>query len=135
MANHLGLCRYLNLSWCRILISIRSHYQRNGWFLAKEKRSWYLPRKLQKSCCLVVVRCLNLEHFIPRFHETLFLESFPTVNFYNNKRWFFTILAADHLGIFSYWRVDIMSGASDNTNEDCDVWFYSTISNYSFYVF
>jgi len=68
-----------------------------------------------------MVRRLNLEHFIPRFHETLFLESFPTVNIYNNKRWFFTILAADHLGIFSYWRVDIMSGASDNTNEDCDI--------------
>jgi hypothetical protein len=32
-------------------------------------------------------------------------------------------LAADHLGIFSYWRVDIMSGAGDNTNEDSDIWF------------
>ena len=38
-------------------------------------------------------------------------------------RWFLTILAADHLGIFSYWRVDIMSGAGDNTNEDSDIWF------------
>jgi hypothetical protein len=38
-------------------------------------------------------------------------------------RWFFTILAADHLGIFSYWRTDIMSGAGDNTNEDSDIWF------------
>jgi hypothetical protein len=32
-------------------------------------------------------------------------------------------LAADHLGIFSYWRVDIMSGAGDNTNDDSDIWF------------
>lgn len=134
MANHLDLCRYLNLSWCCFLISICSHSQINGWFLAKEKWCWYLWRKLQKSCYLVMVRRFNLERFIPRIHETLFLESFPTVNFYNNKRWFFTILAADHLGIFSYWRVDIMSGAGDNTNEDCDVWFYSTISNYPFNV-
>ena len=33
-----------------------------------------------------------------------------------NFRWFFTILAADHFGIFSYWRIYIMSGAGDNTN-------------------
>lgn len=29
-----------------------------------------------------------------------------------------SLLAADYFGIFSYWRVDIMSGASDNTAED-----------------
>lgn len=24
--------------------------------------------------------------------------------------------------MFSYWRIDILSGAGDNTNEDSDVW-------------
>ena len=36
-------------------------------------------------------------------------------------RWFTTLLAANHFGIFSYWKIDIMSGAGDNTNEDSDI--------------
>lgn len=132
MANHLALRCLICLFGCRVHLPIRTHCKGDCWLMAQEKRCWYLPRKLQKSCCLVMVRRLNLEHFIPWIFQTLFLESFPTVNFYNNERWFFTILAADHLGIFSYWRVDILSGAGDNTNEDSDVWFYTRISNYPF---
>ena len=29
-----------------------------------------------------------------------------------------TIMLADQFGMFSYWRIDIMAGASDNTSED-----------------
>lgn len=32
--------------------------------------------------------------------------------------WFTSILLADQFGMFSYWRVDILCGASDNTAED-----------------
>lgn len=32
--------------------------------------------------------------------------------------YFLSILAADQFGMFSYWRVDIMSGPGDNTAED-----------------
>lgn len=32
--------------------------------------------------------------------------------------WFTTLLLADHFGMFSYWRVDILCGPSDNTAED-----------------
>jgi len=27
-------------------------------------------------------------------------------------------MAADHFGVFSYWRTDIMSGPGDNSNDD-----------------
>lgn len=32
--------------------------------------------------------------------------------------WFTSILLADQFGMFSYWRIDILCGASDNTAED-----------------
>jgi hypothetical protein len=30
-------------------------------------------------------------------------------------RWFFTIILAEKLGIFKYWRIDIFNGAADNS--------------------
>mgnify|MGYP003461506588 FL=1 len=36
----------------------------------------------------------------------------------NNDRWFFTIILAEKLGIFKYWRIDIFNGAADNSPED-----------------
>ncbi len=70
---------------------------------------------------MVVVYGSNMELVIPRIYEAVLLEHFPIVHLFHYFRWFFTILAADHFGIFSYWRIDIMSGAGDNTNEDSDV--------------
>lgn len=35
-----------------------------------------------------------------------------------NDRWFFTIILAEKLGIFKYWRIDIFNGAADNSPED-----------------
>ena len=47
--------------------------------------------------------------------------TFSHCNFFSYFSWFFTILAAEHLGIFSYWRIDVLSGAGDNTDEESDV--------------
>jgi len=135
MANNLGLCRCLCIFSRYLHISIRSYSQVNGWLVAQEKWRWHFPRKLQKSRFMVVVYRPNMEHLIPRIHESLLLESFPIVHFYFIFRWFASILAADHLGIFSYWRVDILSGAGDNTNEDSDVWFYKiSITDYLVFI-
>ena len=70
---------------------------------------------------MVVVYGADVESGVSWVYEAVFLEYFSVVIFYCYNRWFFTILAADHFGIFSYWRIDIMSGAGDNTNEDSDV--------------
>jgi hypothetical protein len=39
-------------------------------------------------------------------------------NLHPNDRWFFTIILAEKLGIFKYWRIDIFNGAADNSPED-----------------
>ena len=83
MANHLVLRRCLLIFGLRVHLSILPHCPLNGRPLAQEKRSRPFPRKLQKSCNLALVRRPYLEHFIPRFHETLFLESIPNVNFFS----------------------------------------------------
>ena len=59
-----------------------------------------------------------LEYLIPWTVQKILLACCPNVPFLHNFRWFTTLLLADKFGIFSYWRVDIMSGAGDNNNED-----------------
>lgn len=34
------------------------------------------------------------------------------------QRWFVSILLAEKMGLFKYWRIDIFSGAADNSPED-----------------
>lgn len=48
--------------------------------------------------------------FYPGFFKRYFWHIAP--------QWFFTILLAEKLGFFKYWRIDIFSGAGDNSNED-----------------
>lgn len=33
-----------------------------------------------------------------------------------------TLLLADEFGMFNYWRVDMFSGAGDNSNDDSYIW-------------
>lgn len=46
----------------------------------------------------------------PGLFKSYFWKVFPL--------WWTSILLADKFGMFSYWRIDIMSGASDNTPDD-----------------
>ena len=52
--------------------------------------------------------CWN--HAFPGFLKTYFWHYAP--------QWFLTLCLADRLGLFTQWRVDIMSGPGDNTNDD-----------------
>lgn len=52
----------------------------------------------------------NWNHSYPGFMKLYFWKVVP--------QWFFTLLLADRLGFFTFWRVDIMSGPGDNTNDD-----------------
>ena len=79
VANYLGMRSYLSLLGMHFHLPILPHCPINGWFMAKKKWSWYFPRKLQKSRELDMVCRPNLEHFIPRIHETIFLEIVPNV--------------------------------------------------------
>ena len=52
--------------------------------------------------------CWN--HSFPGFLKLYFWKQAP--------KWFLTLCLADRLGFFTFWRVDIMSGPGDNTNDD-----------------
>ena len=52
----------------------------------------------------------NWNHSFPGFLKLYFWNYAP--------QWFFTLLLADRLGFFTFWRVDIMSGPGDDTNDD-----------------
>ena len=46
----------------------------------------------------------------PGFFRHYFWHVFPL--------WFTSLLLADKMGMFSYWRIDLMAGAGDNTSDD-----------------
>lgn len=52
------------------------------------------------------------------FWNTGFPGLFKNFYWHHAPQWFLTIMLSYKLGIFSYWRVDIMSGPGDNTSED-----------------
>ncbi len=56
----------------------------------------------------------NILGFYPGFFKKYFWHIAPQY-FIVNHRWFFTIMFAEKLGFFKYWRVDIFNGAADNS--------------------
>jgi len=52
----------------------------------------------------------NILAYYPGFFKHYFWHIAP--------QWFLTLLLAEKLGIFKYWRIDIFSGAADNSPED-----------------
>lgn len=55
-------------------------------------------------------------NYFPGFFKNYFYNQFPWM--------FMTLMLADSLGIFSYWQVDMYSGAGTNSSEDNFSWFY-----------
>lgn len=52
----------------------------------------------------------NILNYYPGFFKNYFWKIAP--------QWFISILLAEKLGLFKYWRIDIFGGAADNSPED-----------------
>lgn len=105
-----------DLLGCCLYLPLRLLSQGNGGLLAQEERNRSIQRELQASIYLRVVQSEYIG-VLPRFLQKLLLAHCSSV-LYLLFRWFMTLLVAEKLGIFKYWRVDIFNGPGDNSPED-----------------